>query len=83
MSTSMVGGATADLDKSVSHGISMPSSACILVGVVLVVCLAVVAFANIYLQNTSLGLALSFGGVLVGYESIYLIRKLTKSRSTD
>jgi len=78
------GAAHAELNAhSALHGIAMPSSACILTGVVLVVCIIVVAFANIYLQNSSLGLALSFAGVLVAYESLYLIRKLTRPRSTD
>jgi len=61
----------------------IPSLAGVIVGVVFIVCLVLIAFGLTYLQNTWLGLALSFAGVLVGYESLYLLRKLTRRRSTD
>jgi hypothetical protein len=44
-------------------------------------CAALLIFAVLYLQRTLLGFVLCFAGFLVGYECLYLLRKLAQRRS--
>jgi hypothetical protein len=46
--------------------------------VLLVVCVLFVVFAIIWLQHTLLGSVFGIGGLVVGYECVYLLRKLHK-----
>jgi preprotein translocase subunit SecE len=62
---------------SVQHGVAN-----IIVVVIFTVCVGIVGFSFAYLQNTTLGLALSLASILVGYESLYLVRKLTRPNVT-
>lgn len=69
--------------EAVLPHIIMPSRASVVVSLVLIICAFLVIFGFTYLTNSLLGFALSFAGILVGYESVYLLLKLTKPRSTD
>jgi hypothetical protein len=87
MSTPIAGAktkASTIADQTVGHLAAIPNFGAVFASaMVFIVCLVLVAFGFTYLQNTWLGLALSVAGILVAYECLYLVLKLTKSRSTD
>jgi hypothetical protein len=56
-----------------------PASATILF--ILLCCATAIGFAVTNLQGTPLGFALFFGGSLVGFECLYLLIRITRSRS--